>query len=108
MASIGHFYFAQIGHYHFAATRLPLRMQHMCASDTSPQMADSVWRPFSASAVPATTVRSRHSAVVRVTHWITTLSFLALLVTVAEILISHPRFYWAEAGNGLTPPLSRL
>src|SRR5260370_2145699 len=83
-------------------------MQHMCASDTIPQMADSVWRPFSASAVPATTVRSRHSAVVRVTHWITTLSFLALLVTGAEILISHPRFYWGETGNVLTPPLFKL
>jgi len=51
---------------------------------------------------------SRHSAVVRVTHWITTLSFLALLVSGVEILISHPRFYWGEAGNDLTPPLFRI
>jgi len=58
--------------------------------------------------VPATTVRSRHSAVVRITHWITTLSFLALLVTGLEILISHPRFYWGEAGNVLTAPLFQL
>ncbi|MBZ5594695.1 MAG: cytochrome b/b6 domain-containing protein [Acidobacteriia bacterium] len=71
-------------------------------------MADSVCGPTSAAAVPATTVRSRHSAVVRVTHWITTLSFLALLVTGVEILISHPRFYWGEAGNVLTPPLFKL
>ena len=71
-------------------------------------MADSVWLPTPASAVPATTVRSRHSAVVRVTHWITTLSFLALLVTGVEILISHPRFYWGETGNVLTPPLFQL
>ena len=68
---------------------------------TIPQMADSVWGPASAAAVPATTVRPRHSAVVRVTHWITTLSFLALLVSGVEILISHPRFYWGEAGNVL-------
>src|SRR3954447_6602621 len=54
------------------------------------------------------TVTSRHSALVRVTHWITTLSFLALLVTGVEILISHPRFYWGEAGNVLTPPLFKL
>ena len=40
-------------------------------------MADSVWGAASAAAVPTTTVRSRHSAVVRVTHWITTLAFLA-------------------------------
>jgi len=45
---------------------------------------------------------------VRVTHWITTLSFLALLVTGAEILISHPRFYWGETGNVLTPPLFKM
>ena len=53
-------------------------------------------------------IRSRHSAVVRATHWITTLCFLALLVTGVEILISHPRFYWGEAGNILTPPLFKL
>src|SRR5205807_1374817 len=62
----------------------------------------------SASAVPARTARSRHSAVVRVTHWITTLSFLALLVSGVEILISHPRFYWGETGNVRTPPLFKL
>jgi thiosulfate reductase cytochrome b subunit len=71
-------------------------------------MADSVWVPTSASAVPAATVRSRHSAMVRATHWITTLCFLALLVSGVEILISHPRFYWGEAGNVLTPPLFKL
>jgi thiosulfate reductase cytochrome b subunit len=34
--------------------------------------------------------------------------FLALLVTGAEIVISHPRFYWGEVGNALTPPLFQL
>ena len=71
-------------------------------------MADSVWSPASASAVPQTTIGSRHSTVVRATHWITTLCFLALLVSGVEILISHPRFYWGEAGNVLTPPLFKL
>src|ERR1700730_16934854 len=71
-------------------------------------MADSVWGSTSASAAPATSVRARHSAVVRVTHWITTLCFLALLVSGVEILMSHPRFYWGEAGNVLTPPLFKL
>jgi thiosulfate reductase cytochrome b subunit len=71
-------------------------------------MADSVWVSTSDSAVPTTTVASRHSAVVRVTHWITTLCFFALLVSGVEILISHPRFYWGEAGNVLTPPLFTL
>src|SRR5215472_9403443 len=49
--------------------------------------------------------RSRHSVVVRVTHWLTVLSFLALLVSGVEILISHPRFYWGETGNVNTPAL---
>jgi len=64
--------------------------------------------PSSPSAVPATTVTSRHSALVRVTHWITTLCFFALLVSGIEIVISHPRFYWGETGNVLTTPLFQL
>lgn len=75
---------------------------------TISQMADSVWSPTSTSVAPSTTVRSRHSGLVRVTHWITTLSFLALLVSGVEILISHPRFYWGETGNVRTPPLFKL
>ena len=50
----------------------------------------------------------RHSVPVRVTHWITGLCFLALLVTGVEILISHPRFYWGEAGNVQMKPLFTL
>ena len=46
--------------------------------------------------------------IVRVAHWITTLCFFALLVSGIEILISHPRFYWGEAGNALTPSLFAL
>jgi thiosulfate reductase cytochrome b subunit len=45
---------------------------------------------------------------VRITHWITVISFIALLVTGVEILISHPRFYWGEVGNSLTPPLFQI
>jgi len=50
----------------------------------------------------------RHSALVRVTHWITAAGFFALVLSGAEIVISHPRFYWGEAGNVLTPPLFQL
>jgi thiosulfate reductase cytochrome b subunit len=32
-------------------------------------------------------------------------SFFALLVTGVEIVISHPRFYWGEAGNSGTHPM---
>ena len=42
------------------------------------------------------------------THWITTICFFALLITGAEIVISHPRFYWGETGNNLTTPLFRI
>ena len=70
-------------------------------------MAGSAWVP-SLAAVPTTTGAPRHTAVVRVTHWVTTLCFFALLVSGIEILISHPRFYWGEAGNVLTPPLFNL
>jgi thiosulfate reductase cytochrome b subunit len=47
----------------------------------------------------------RHAALVRITHWLTTIAFVALLVTGVEILISHPRFYWGETGNVNTTPL---
>ena len=64
--------------------------------------------PAAASAGPTTARSTRHSAFVRVTHWITTLCFFALLVTGIEIVISHPRFYWGETGNDLTPTLFKL
>lgn len=54
---------------------------------------------------PAT---ARHTLVVRVTHWLTVVCFVALLVTGAEIVISHPRFYWGEVGNVMTRPLFTL
>jgi thiosulfate reductase cytochrome b subunit len=50
----------------------------------------------------------RHAAIVRVTHWITAICFLALLITGTEILISHPRFYWGETGHSLTPPRFKI
>lgn len=37
------------------------------------------------------------------THWLTLLSFVALIITGADV--SHPRFYWGEVGNANTRPL---
>jgi thiosulfate reductase cytochrome b subunit len=54
------------------------------------------------------TETSRHTALVRVTHWITVISFIALLITGAEIVISHPRFYWGETGNSGTAVLFKI
>jgi thiosulfate reductase cytochrome b subunit len=56
----------------------------------------------------AETNRQRHPALVRVTHWLITVAFLALLLTGVEILISHPRFYWGETGNVNMEPLFTL
>jgi thiosulfate reductase cytochrome b subunit len=67
-------------------------------SATSPITASDAARA-SASVVPPAAKRKRHSAMVRVTHWLTTIAFLALLVSGGEIVLSHPRFYWGETGN---------
>src|SRR6202162_5903798 len=69
-------------------------------------MADVAWSQD--SAIPAETTPARHRAMVRVTHWITALCFFALLVSGVELVISHPRFYWGEAGNVSTPALFHL
>ena len=50
----------------------------------------------------------RHSGLVRLTHWITALCFIALVVSGFEVVVSHPRFYWGETGNDLTVPLFKL
>ena len=60
---------------------------------------------MSTATAPPVTRTPRHCALVRVTHWITTVAFLALLVTGGEIVISHPRFYWGETGNVNMKPL---
>jgi thiosulfate reductase cytochrome b subunit len=59
----------------------------------------------STAIAPAAARVSRHTLLVRVTHWLTVVSFLALLVTGIEIVISHPRFYWGETGNVNMRPL---
>ena len=71
-------------------------------------MSHAAWGVTSAAAFPDRTAVPRHSALVRVTHWLTTLCFLALLVSGAEIVVSHPRFYWGEAGNVHTQPLFKI
>jgi thiosulfate reductase cytochrome b subunit len=71
-------------------------------------MADSI-RVQDFAAAPVTGRSApRHSATVRITHWITTLCFFALLVSGIELVISHPRFYWGEEGNVMTPALFQL
>jgi thiosulfate reductase cytochrome b subunit len=50
----------------------------------------------------------RHSVLVRVTHWIQTLSFIALALSGIAILLAHPRLYWGETGALGTPSLIDL
>jgi thiosulfate reductase cytochrome b subunit len=49
-----------------------------------------------------------HSRWVRLTHWVAAASVAALAFSGVEILMVHPRLYWGEAGNDLTPPLLEL
>jgi thiosulfate reductase cytochrome b subunit len=72
-------------------------------------MAETAWsidRPLAAAEGDADA--PRHAALVRITHWLTALCFLALLVSGLEIVVSHPRFYWGESANVLTPALFSL
>ncbi len=71
-------------------------------------MADPALVRSPADVFPAITNTARHTAFVRITHWITTLCFFALLVSGIEIVISHPRFYWGETGNVFTHALFQL
>ena len=43
--------------------------------------------------------RVRHSPSVRITHWINTVAFAALVVSGTAILLAHPRLYWGETGG---------
>jgi thiosulfate reductase cytochrome b subunit len=50
----------------------------------------------------------RHARWVRISHWIATVSLLTLAFSGLEILMVHPRLYWGNAGNDLTPALIEL
>src|SRR5579863_8434694 len=75
---------------------------------SSPRMADSVYLPHLAIRDSEILGSRRHSALVRITHWITTLSFLGLLVSGVAILLAHPRLYWGETGGLGSPSLIDL
>jgi thiosulfate reductase cytochrome b subunit len=51
---------------------------------------------------------TRHSPLVRITHWITAIAFLCLVISGAAILLAHPRLYWGETGARSGPSLIDL
>lgn len=51
---------------------------------------------------------THHARWVRISHGIVTVSVLTLAVTGVLILMVHPRLYWGEVGNDLTPALLEL
>jgi thiosulfate reductase cytochrome b subunit len=71
-------------------------------------MAGSVWATRLTASTAGISAAPRHSAIVRLTHWVAALCSLGLLFSGIEVLISHPRFYWGEEGNVKTQPLFSL
>ena len=56
---------------------------------------------------PASGVQ-HHARWVRISHLVATVSLLTLAFTGVVILMAHPRLYWGEVGNDLTPALVEL
>lgn len=71
-------------------------------------MAETAYLPGLAIRESDSPDSPRHSAVVRITHWITALSFIGLLYSGIAILIAHPRLYWGDTGAVGTPSLIDL
>lgn len=53
-------------------------------------------------------VRAGHAVWVRLSHGVLALSILVLTYTGVAILMVHPRLYWGEVGNDLTPAFLEL
>lgn len=68
---------------------------------------------MSETAVPSSssetsTQSGGHRRWVRISHWIIVLSFFTLGITGVVIFAAHPRLYWGEVGNNLTPALLEI
>src|SRR5262249_1939054 len=66
--------------------------------------------PLSELEIPRSDVPdvTRHTVTVRITHWVTALSFIVLLLSGIAILLAHPRLYWGETGAVGGPSLIEL
>ncbi len=57
-----------------------------------------------ATAISAVPVEG-HRLWARLCHWLLALSFLGLAFSGIVILMAHPRLYWGEVGNAMTPAI---
>ena len=71
-------------------------------------MAETAYLPSAAILEASGQDTARFSVLVRVTHWLNTISFVALVVSGFGILLAHPRFYWGETGGLGTPSILDL
>jgi thiosulfate reductase cytochrome b subunit len=55
------------------------------------------------SATPQPANALRHSALVRITHWINAASFIAFVLSGTAILLAYPRLHWGETGHSGMP-----
>jgi len=54
--------------------------------------------PIASTAPTPRRLVPRHSALVRITHWVNVFCFSLLLMTGAQIFNAHPRLYWGQYG----------
>jgi thiosulfate reductase cytochrome b subunit len=71
-------------------------------------MAQSTYLPGLAIQDAKVLDAPRHSALVRITHWVHAASFIALVLSGIAILLAHPRMYWGETGARGGPSLFDL
>jgi thiosulfate reductase cytochrome b subunit len=62
-------------------------------------MVESAYLPGLVERGSQASASPRFSAIVRITHWLTTISFVGLLISGFAILLAHPRLYWGETGG---------
>ncbi len=104
---------AGVGNGAIAVTRKRIRTMANTPSSamfSAAQPAPAVGAVATSQAHSVTTAEPpvRHAAFVRITHWLSAVAFLALLISGCEIVLSHPRFYWGETGNVNTGVLFKL
>jgi thiosulfate reductase cytochrome b subunit len=71
-------------------------------------MAETTYLPSATILEASAQDVARFSLLVRITHWLNTISFIALVVSGFGILLAHPRFYWGETGGLGTPSIFDL